>query len=105
MTTTTAAATGSADDNNNNDSSTSSWTMSCVAIMPTVLNPGEPVAAVLICLAALCALVNAVVIVIYIVKRNDRLVKATSRELSAIILTGWLSHFIVIELQLHLLLL
>jgi hypothetical protein len=61
----------------------------CASITPTVLQTGEPLSLVLIVLAAITAAVSVAVIVIYTIHRNHRLIKATSKELSAVILSGW----------------
>jgi hypothetical protein len=62
--------------------------MTCLPIAPTVLKPSDSLAGVLIALAAICASATLSVVVIYAVKHEHRLIKATSRELSAIILSG-----------------
>lgn len=63
--------------------------MMCALITPTVLQPSEPLSLVLIALAAVIAAVSIAVIVVYTIHRNHRLIKATSKELSAVILSGW----------------
>jgi hypothetical protein len=60
----------------------------CLPIRPTVLQPSEPLAMVLIVLSLCCAITALVVICVYTIHRNHRLIKATSRELSATILAG-----------------
>ena len=61
---------------------------SCDAIQPYALQRTEAVGACLISLAAVGMLLSIVVIVVYAVKRNNRLLKATSRELSVMIVVG-----------------
>ena len=60
----------------------------CAPIALTVLQPGEPLSTVLLGLAMVSAGVSLTVIGVYWANRNHRLIKATSKELSATILTG-----------------
>jgi len=61
---------------------------SCVLIPVTVLHPGAALSIVLIVLALLSSVISLLVIAVYTSKHGHRLIKATSRELSAIILIG-----------------
>jgi threonine/homoserine/homoserine lactone efflux protein len=63
--------------------------MACYPLSPTFLKPGDSLAAVLIALAVFCVSVTLVVVIAYAFKRDHCLIKATSRELSAIILSGF----------------
>ena len=65
--------------------------MRCASISPTVLRIDDPLSLVLIALAALTTFASLAVAFVYAMKRNHRLIKATSKELSAIVLCGWLT--------------
>lgn len=71
-----------------NQSTVNLTKLRCVSIIPTALQPGEPVALVLVILAIASALIALAVIGVYTVHRNHRLIKATSRELSAVVISG-----------------
>jgi hypothetical protein len=62
--------------------------LQCVSIAPTALHPGEPVALVLVLLSTGSAIVGLAVIGFYAIQRNHRLIKATSRELSIVVIVG-----------------
>jgi len=74
--------------NHSNQSKSTDRRLTCVSIPVTVLRPNDPLSLVLIVLVALCAAISLTVIMVYMSHHNHRLIKATSRELSAIILTG-----------------
>ena len=60
----------------------------CVLITPYYLQMSQVVSLCLVCLAAIGALTSVAIIVVYIAKPHNRLLKATSRGLSICILVG-----------------
>lgn len=65
-------------------------TSRCIRIQPTHLGIDNPISVALLLLAVIGFLISVSVMVVYYVKRDHRLVKATSRELSLLILCGTL---------------
>ena len=60
----------------------------CESIEPLYLHHADVIGTLLICVAAFGILIAIAIITIYIIKKNNRLIKATSRELSICILVG-----------------
>ena len=62
--------------------------ISCVYIQPTFLTWSDPLAIILVILSLLGIAATSFVIVIFIIYRKNLLIKASSRELSAVLLCG-----------------
>ena len=60
----------------------------CEDIPLHFLHHSHAIGICILCLASLGVIKSSCIIVVYVVKRNDRLLKATSRELSIVILVG-----------------
>ena len=60
----------------------------CELIPATLLRPGDALSIVLVVMAVSSVVISLTVILVYTRKRDHRLIKATSRELSAVILIG-----------------
>ena len=61
---------------------------SCVYIQPTFLTWSDPLAIVIIILSLLGIAATAFVITVFVIYRNEHLIKASSRELSSVLLCG-----------------